>query len=338
MLKKIINSKVISVIWPILYEDEVFYGSKFELEKGCDANCLQQSISNNRACKHGYELIKKDIEGSSFYLVGRRNTAKLSKARRKEILNDDSIDKWFELESKKIIAIAEIAKEEAKKNFEQFHELSKWVKSIEHHADRLVFKRDKSGNVCGSFDKAPNDLKKIYKSSILLVDSLESSEIYFNPASAKFGTKKLTDVYRIVDKFTKILELSGDRTQKFKISGHVDKEYKTYESFKIIILSLLQNAQKYNCKDNIEINFIESEKQLACEVITKGDFLSDKDIDKIFLRGFRVANVKNSHKGSGLGLYIAKIIAEAHGFEINVASTSAQEADLFRNKFTVIIH
>lgn len=338
MLSKILESNLINVLWPIYYAGKVFPGTKFAIIKDCGAECLQEAISTNTVCKHGYFVVRKNIEDEYIYIIGRKDNSKLSKAMRKEILNENSISKWFEVEYQKISTIIDIANEEAKKNFDQFHELSKWVKSIEHHAEKLIFKRDRNGNICSSFDKAPNDLKKIYKSSILLVDSLESSEIYFNPASARFGAKKLTDIYRVVDKFTKILEFSGDKTKRFKISGHVAKEYKVYESFKIIILSLLQNAQKYNCKDNIEINFVESENQLVCEIVTKGDCLSDEDIGNIFLRGFRVNNIKKTHRGSGLGLYITKIIADAHEFRLGVRSIETQEVGVFRNMFSVAIH
>lgn len=337
MLKDIIENGLINNPWPVFFDEKIIPGSKFDLDENCSASCIYKAIKEkNMSCAHGYSFFKKEVAHLEFYILGRRNVIK---GNRKQKVALDTVNKWFNLEAKKIQAVIEIANLESKKQFERFHELSKWVKTIEHHAEKLVFSREKKHGV-GLVENLPNDLKKIYKSTVLLVDSLESSEIYFNPESARFGKKKQTDVYRLVDKLTKILDMDVSKSSKFQIQGHVDKQYYTYESFKIILLSIMQNAQKYNKENHISVRFDEGENELFVDVISRGVFLGKNDIDKIFKRGYRSSKIKHSNKGSGLGLYIAKIVADAHGFPINVTSNLLEnhKKGLAENIFRICIH
>lgn len=337
MLKNIIESGLINNPWPVFFDEQIIPGSKFDLNENCSATCISKAIKKRNAmCVHGYNFFKKEIDFLEFYVLGRKD---VTKHNRKQKISLDTVNKWHSSESKKIQAIMRIANSESKKQFERFHELSKWVKTIEHHAEKLVFSNARQ-NGTNLVENLPNDLKKIYKSTILLADSLESSEIYFNPESARFGKKKQTDVYRLVDKLTKILDMDARRNSKFKIQGHVDKKYYTYESFKIILLSIMQNAQKYNKENYINVHFIESEDGLFIDVVSRGAFLDASDVDSIFKRGYRSNKIKHSNKGSGLGLYIAKIVADAHEFPINVTSNLLENHNkgLAENIFRICIH
>ena len=52
----------------------------------------------------------------------------------------------------------------------------------------------------------------------------------------------------------------------------------------------------------------------TCNFTSYGYLVPEIERERIFQRGFRGSNVKA--KGSGLGLYIAQLVAKANGFEI----------------------
>lgn len=63
--------------------------------------------------------------------------------------------------------------------------------------------------------------------------------------------------------------------------------------------------------------------------------------DSLFIRGFRTKKAREmAVEGSGLGLYVLKIVADAHDFEVIVTSTPIQPRNkgLFLNSFEVNIH
>jgi signal transduction histidine kinase len=56
------------------------------------------------------------------------------------------------------------------------------------------------------------------------------------------------------------------------------------------------------------------------EVEDSGPGIPEKDIDKIFNKFYRGENVKDKTKGTGIGLYIARILIEEMGGMIEVKS------------------
>jgi len=122
--------------------------------------------------------------------------------------------------------------------------------------------------------------------------------------------------------------------------GNVVNQHKVYESFKIIPLSLIQNAIKYRKSGDVEIVFDECEDKLDLSVVSYGDPLSEEEISNIFERGYRTEKAKRMQvEGNGLGLYALKVVAEAHKFPVNVKSITHNQGNRpARNIFTVSIH
>lgn len=112
----------------------------------------------------------------------------------------------------------------------------------------------------------------------------------------------------------------------------VPDEYMTVEidvnRISQVILNLLSNAQKYSPKgSSIEVTLKRVEDQGIIEVRDKGVGIPSKMLPHIFDRFFRVPDVEvqsGSSVGLGLGLYIARMIIERHGGNIEVNSDPGQ--------------
>jgi DNA-binding response OmpR family regulator/anti-sigma regulatory factor (Ser/Thr protein kinase) len=117
-------------------------------------------------------------------------------------------------------------------------------------------------------------------------------------------------------------------TKMEEIKLLVDKEaiYK-------IVSNLISNAIKY-AKSKIEINLTNENSNVYISVKDDGDGIGKKDLTKIFEPFFQIqSNVMKS--GTGLGLSLAKSLAEKHNGDITVES-SESEGSLFILRIPVV--
>jgi len=89
---------------------------------------------------------------------------------------------------------------------------------------------------------------------------------------------------------------------------------------KRVISNLLYNALVHNAENvKIEVNIIKDE-QVHIFVKDNGKGIKLEEIKYIFDRYYRGTNTGKRHKGSGLGMAIAKEIVKAHGGDIKITS------------------
>lgn len=93
------------------------------------------------------------------------------------------------------------------------------------------------------------------------------------------------------------------------------------QKFSQIIVNLLSNAIKYSDRGTITIQTKGDDDHVIVTVQDEGVGMSDKQLERIFERFYRVDSDRSRHTGgSGLGLAIVKSIVEAHGAMIRVES------------------
>lgn len=122
---------------------------------------------------------------------------------------------------------------------------------------------------------------------------------------------------RVSDKFE-----SGQTPLKLISSGPV---VGIWDQFRIeqIVLNLLMNALKYGAGRPVEVSLEKSEESAVLKVRDQGIGIPSTNHEIIFER-FERAVKSTEYTGLGLGLYISKQIAEAHGGSISVESELAK--------------
>ncbi|UAA38665.1 sensor histidine kinase [Paraneptunicella aestuarii] len=344
MLKDIFKENILTSPWPLYIDDFFFDGTKITKSPTCDNSCLNEKQSEEiYKCKHGLSHISKIIGGSRLVISGvyicSSNSKKPFKKHKPQKTSITAINKWLSEIESKLSSINKLANKIAKDKFDQFHEFAKWANEINFYSNRLVNKSKNSQ--CSGFEAAPEDLKSLHKTSVMLLDSLDTRLIYFNPESASFGHKRATDIYSMLHKISLVLGHSKNNKGKIKIkiNGRVQNKHSVYESFKIIPLSLLQNALKYRKSNDVEVHFEENGKDLTMNVISVGDLIPKDELPSLFDRGFRSTSALRSRiEGNGLGLYVASIVAKAHAFDLSVKSEILAGKGLAKNTFTVRIN
>lgn len=341
MIKELLESEVIDVPWPVYVEKRVINGFKVNPSKTCDESCRDGKDVGISVCQHNLSHITRNIAGTlvticDLYIPTNDQVKGLKKnpllKERKASL--EAIHLWFKQFERKIDSIESVIEAQTKKRFDPFHEFVKWANEIQYYSSRLI---NKAG-----FEKSSENLKSLHKTSVMLMDSLDTAALYVNPESASFGGKRATDLYGMIHKIHLVLSHSKSNKKRVKIvlMGKVENLHRVYESFKIIPLTLIQNAVKYRKCDDIEVVFDEKGDKLDFSVVSYGDLITKKEIDRVFERGYRTEKAKKMNvDGAGLGLYALSVVADAHDFKVNVRSELIDESrvNIARNIFTVSI-
>ncbi|HEX8819471.1 MAG TPA: GAF domain-containing protein [Archangium sp.] len=90
-----------------------------------------------------------------------------------------------------------------------------------------------------------------------------------------------------------------------------------------VLMNLLSNAAKYAPGLPVELRLEREERWVALSVMDHGPGISPEAQARIF-EPYQRASGKHSRHSLGLGLYVARQIARAHGGELTVASTPGQ--------------
>jgi signal transduction histidine kinase len=90
-----------------------------------------------------------------------------------------------------------------------------------------------------------------------------------------------------------------------------------------IIINLLTNALRYGGSKPVQIALIAGDGQASIEVRDQGSGIPPEDQERIF-NPFERAGTKEVREGLGLGLYIARQLAESHGGRLEVESVPNQ--------------
>lgn len=95
-----------------------------------------------------------------------------------------------------------------------------------------------------------------------------------------------------------------------------------YERVRMVLTNLVSNAVKYSPEGgSIRIGGRAEDEFAICYVADQGIGIASEEQQRIFERFYRVDNrLRRETQGTGLGLYLAKAIIEAHGGRISVES------------------
>ena len=96
-----------------------------------------------------------------------------------------------------------------------------------------------------------------------------------------------------------------------------------YDEVRAAVSNLIDNAIKYS-GENVDVRVrleAPDEKHVVLSVQDQGVGISADDVKLIFRRFYRVSHRSLAHvKGTGLGLFIVKAIAQKHGGKVFAAS------------------
>ena len=105
-----------------------------------------------------------------------------------------------------------------------------------------------------------------------------------------------------------------------RIPGDLPRVRADYDRLERIFVNLLTNAMKYSTPGTpVCISAIRQEDQVLVNVIDQGQGIPAEELSHLFERFYRVKATRKI-EGLGLGLYITRMLVEAHGGQIRVES------------------
>ena len=251
--------------------------------------------------------------------VNKTCQAGFRKIHRSQKIGWEDICNWHKAVQQVFRRIETHSEEKATKLIEGLHDVSTAVSLVTRNAEAII--SGLSGETDEEkIDSASPALRSLLKSVELLHTRLSLSSIVANPESASFGRKRPTPVYKVFHRMVRLFEeLASQRNVGLKMQGSSFAKPDAFDSFDTLALVLIDNAVKYSRASNNVYVVVGDSSDLSVKVAVQsyGPVVSPEIQDKIFQRGFRAKEAeKFSAKGSGLGLYIADIIAQAHAFKI----------------------
>ncbi len=142
--------------------------------------------------------------------------------------------------------------------------------------------------------------------------------------------KKIISLTEIADEVKKEVEITSENTDISMISDENVDIYADSSLIKQLMWIFIDNAIKYSGgkKCEIKLSVGKEEGRPYFAVADKGIGIPKKSLDKIFDRFYRNDESRNKEiQGNGLGLSIAKTIADRHNAEIKVQSIEGEGSE-----------
>jgi len=180
-----------------------------------------------------------------------------------------------------------------------------------------------------------SELEKIFRSSDRLTRLVD---VFLNVSRIETGRLELkktkNKVEEVLDEvISDLKQLAAKKNLELTVQKpdeSLPEMYFDRDKIHDVMMNLVDNAIKYTQKGWINVRISRSKSLLTFAVNDSGIGIAADEIDKLFQKFSRAEAVSRVHTGgSGLGLFIAKKIVEAHGGRIWAESSGEGEGSLF---------
>ena len=297
--------------------------------KACRERLIDPAAGNasHQECEHGLSTVLIQLPVGRLLLNGLNvplHNSKLTPQQRKQLRPQKvSMDKIAAYAASVLSSLPGLQREidhRVSDALASMHDIKTAVTLVFRNAEAIV--RDLPGEYDDEkIEGADPALKGLLKSVSLLRSRLDLASILANPESAKYGQLRTHPIYRLCHRFVRLFEQEAQqRSVRLHMGGRSFNTPLLYDSIDTIPLVLIDNAIKYALPNTeVYVNVHDITSPLGCEIIVEstGPLVPVPDRGKIFERGFRSSKAKAfASSGSGLGLYIAKLVADANDCEI----------------------
>lgn len=338
MIQSLLKSGALHVPWPLHLSDGTIVEGRLGVNTICNTKCSSHPCWSERStligtrCHLGLTVYEGRIDEQSvrvFGVVGPQHRDALpthghfKQACKGRSVTAQDFAAWLSRLKALSTSIKEGHAQSLAEALEPLHDAMRLARDVEQLAEQSL--AEANPDVTVRYEAASATQLALVKTSSLLVDTFDLLEVYLNPQAATFGQTRSVEIYKLLDKLTKIAGLARRQEHRpaVRLVGNTRRAYDVYESFKLIPLALIDNAQKYSRPGgNVAVHVTEEGSSLDVSVVSEGALLSSKEQEHIFARGVRGAAAKKVHpSGMGLGLYIAQTVAHAHGSAVRVTSS-----------------
>jgi signal transduction histidine kinase len=184
-------------------------------------------------------------------------------------------------------------------------------------------------------EKQKDAVGKIYNNSkrmvsliseLLAVSRIQNETFKIKPEKtdiSKIATEVISEINQTKNKDSVKLETEFE---------HLEPVFLDPDKIRQVFYNLISNAIKYTQTGRIVLKITQDEKNTNFSIIDEGAGIREEDKDKIFQPFFRGKNILElDNKGTGLGLYISKMIVEGSGGKISFTSKEKEGTTFYFN-------
>lgn len=170
-----------------------------------------------------------------------------------------------------------------------------------------------------------SNLEEVAKLETLINNLLRLTRLEANELQQNFAKIKLPE---IIDSAVKEAEPHAKtRDIEFDLKNHEIELYGDKDSLSQLLFIIIDNAVKYSpVKSKILVTSKAADDNAIIEIKDEGPGIDPVSLKRVFDRFYRVDNSRNKNQvsGFGLGLSIAKMIADVHKGDIVISSKVGQ--------------
>jgi len=227
----------------------------------------------------------------------------------------DAVGNWT-VEVGAIVSRGDIDREEEfARRLDALHEIRRFNQIIKTNMERACTNKSTTGDP----DDAPAELVRAHRASGLISVQLDALDLLANPASAMSFTPRPWVFYRTVDKIVPIYRVIGDnRDVRIRLSGtSVSDAFVDQRTIHIIPSVFIDNAVKYSASgDMVDVHVCDELREnrpvITLQVTSNGPAVSEAEERNLFHQRGRGDAARAVTEGSGVGLTLAKIVADQH--------------------------
>ncbi|HEX6349487.1 MAG TPA: HAMP domain-containing sensor histidine kinase [Candidatus Dormibacteraeota bacterium] len=201
------------------------------------------------------------------------------------------------------------------------HELRGPITLIRGYLDMLA---------SGSLGAVSKELNRVLPALQIKADEMNALiEQMIEAARLEEGRLELhpveTDLRELAKKAVEVIAPLTDKEHKLKVETPAQEVRATVDPERVstILTNLLSNAIKYSPRGGEVRCVVTREGGMAVvEVSDQGVGIAPEEMDRLFTRFGRIANLETRHiGGTGLGLYLSRQLARMQGGDVTVSST-----------------
>ncbi len=207
------------------------------------------------------------------------------------------------------------------------HDLRAPLTIIKGHAELVRDSLERAG-VNGTLQESISAISRsVQRMSSMIRDLVESARLEAGKPRMELHPVSLPDYVANLLERARML-LAVDRIT-VDIPPDLPAVSADYDRLERILVNLLSNALKYSPEDAPVLMTAKPRKEMVVVSITdQGEGISPEDVPRLFDRFFRTKTALST-EGIGLGLYITKMLVEAHGGSIWLESTPGKGSTFF---------
>ncbi|HSX47571.1 MAG TPA: HAMP domain-containing sensor histidine kinase [Patescibacteria group bacterium] len=212
------------------------------------------------------------------------------------------------------------------------HNLRTPLTVIEGYIDTLQYLKDPSkiNDIIEPITLNINRLRD-FSEDVLTISTIESGNYVLHYEDVEFSSV----INKIADEFSKIVKQKSVTFNYINQTHAIIKLAKV--QFRSAIWNLLDNAIKFTpAGGTIVLNCYDEKDSTVIKVVDSGPGISEKELPLLFTKFHRATDtLKYNYEGTGIGLYISKLIIEKHGGSISVES-KLNKGSIFTIKLPLI--